>query len=100
HLDTRLASTLSRQQEQLFQIDVGPGQTLRVDLQTAAQDAAAELYIRYEPENFLTFLRVSGSERSPYTNFPMESSPMRLFSRGCLASESGLCLSALHLNPG
>src|SRR5262249_52764926 len=47
HLDTPLASTLSRQQEQLFQINVGPGQTLRVDLQTAAQDAPTELYIRY-----------------------------------------------------
>jgi hypothetical protein len=56
--------------------------------------------VRYEPENFLTFLRVSGCERSPYTNFPMESGPMRLFSRRCLASESELCLSGLHLNPG
>jgi hypothetical protein len=56
--------------------------------------------IRIEPENFLTFLRVSGSERSPYTNFPMESGPMRLFSRRCLASESGLCLSWLDLIPG
>jgi len=53
-----------------------------------------------EPENFLTFLRGSGSERSPYTNFPMESGPMRLFSRRCLASESGLCLSSLYLIPG
>ena len=56
--------------------------------------------VRFEPENFLTFLRVSGSERSPYTNFPMESGPMRLFSRRCLASKTGLCLSALHLNSG
>jgi hypothetical protein len=30
----------------------------------------------------------------------MESGPMRLFSRRCLASESELCLSGLHLNPG
>jgi hypothetical protein len=53
-----------------------------------------------EPENFLTFLRVSGSDRNPDINFPVKSGPMRLFSRRCLASESGLCLSALHLNPG
>ena len=53
-------------------------------------DAALLQSLGYEPENFLTFLRVSGSERGPYTNFPMESGPMRLFCRRCLASESGL----------
>jgi hypothetical protein len=56
--------------------------------------------IRSEPENFLTFLRVSGSDRSPYTNFSMESGPTRLFGRPVLVSVSGLDLSSLHLNPG
>ncbi|MGE3817844.1 MAG: putative Ig domain-containing protein, partial [Isosphaeraceae bacterium] len=45
-LGVPLATTLSTGQERLYQVAVGPGQTLRVDLSTAAAAASNEIFLR------------------------------------------------------
>jgi YD repeat-containing protein len=46
-LDVSLNTTLNTGQDRLYQINIGVGQTLRVDLTSAAADASHELYLRY-----------------------------------------------------
>ncbi len=48
HLGVPLQTTLSTGQDQLYEVQVGLGQTLRVDLTSSIAGASNELYLRYE----------------------------------------------------
>ena len=47
HLGVPLQTTLSTGQDQLYEVQVGLGQTLRVDLTSSSAGASNELYLRY-----------------------------------------------------
>src|SRR5262249_20448894 len=47
HLGVALDTTLSAGQARLFQVNVGQGQTLQIDLTTAAATASNEVFVRY-----------------------------------------------------